>query len=88
MIKILSPPKIEDLYHLIAAVDNYPTTARNLVALAEEQNFPEEVIDFYSKFLPDETFVDTDDLLTRTEQVEMMELQAAPVEDFLADEED
>lgn len=67
---------------------DFPVMSRDLVELAEENDFPEEVIEFYSRFLRDEPFFKAEDLHTRTEQVLILEHQDAPAENMVANEED
>ena len=81
-------PMLTDLHHLIDEVPDYPITAGQLVGLAEEKPSPQAVIDFYKSFPKDEIFEDKFDLLARTDQVETLHHQSAPLEEMHAPEED
>ncbi len=81
-------PSLTDLHALIAKVSNYPITAKQLVELAAQNQLPKAVIDFYRAFPADEVFKDKEDLLARTESVEMLRHQSAPREEMHAPEED
>lgn len=73
MILLNSQPTLTDLEALISRVPTFPFSVKQLIHLAREEHFPEEVINFYKTFPKDETFDDAEDLIARTEQVEMMQ---------------
>ena len=73
MIILNSQPTLTDLEALISKVPSFPFSVKQLIRLAREAHFPEEVINFYKTFPKDEVFEDAEDLIARTEQVEMMQ---------------
>ena len=81
-------PLLTDLHALIAKVPNFPISVKKLVELAKQMKSPRAVIDFYSAFPEDEIFEDKDDLISRTDSVEMLHHQTAPQEEMHAPEED
>lgn len=81
-------PLLTDLHALIDKVTSFPISAKQLVDFAAQAGAPKAVIDFYSAFPPDERFSDKDDLIARTESVEIMHHQTAPPEDMHTPEED
>ena len=88
MILLEEQPTLTDLHSLINKVPAYPITIKQLIDLAEQNHMPRPVVDFYRAFPEDETFEDKDDLLSRTESVEMLHHQTAPAEEMHAPEED
>ncbi|HLG90928.1 MAG TPA: hypothetical protein VI336_02090 [Candidatus Saccharimonadales bacterium] len=81
-------PTLTDLHTLISKVPGYPITAKRVVELAEKQKTPKPVVDFYRAFPKSEIFEDKDDLLSRTENLEILHHQTAPREEMHAPEED
>lgn len=73
MILLQSQPTLTDLEALIAKVPAFPFSIKQMIKLAFEEHFPEEVISFLKTFPADEIFDDTDDLAARFEQVEMLQ---------------
>ncbi|OVE78973.1 hypothetical protein BVY00_01575 [bacterium G20] len=73
MILLHSQPTLTDLEALAAKVPTFPFSVKQLINLAREEHFPEEVINFYKAFPKDEVFEDIEDLIARTEQVEIMQ---------------
>lgn len=73
MILLNSQPTLSDLEALISKVPIFPFSIKQLIELAREEHFSEEVINFYKTFPKDEVFEDAEDLIARTEQVEMMQ---------------
>lgn len=65
-------PSLSDIEALVTQVPLFPYSVKQLIDLAREEHFPEEVINFYKKFPKDEVFDDAEDLMIRTEQVQMM----------------
>lgn len=90
MAVLYSPPALADLEALGLKVPTFPFSLRQLIRLAREEHFPEEVINFYKSFPVDEVFEDADDLMARTEQVEIMMHEEAdqPFEYWSSSEED
>lgn len=72
MVLAHNQPRLSDIEALITRVPQFPYSVKQLIKLAREEHFPEEVISFYKSFPSDEVFEDFEDLATRTEQVEMM----------------
>ncbi|HEX5394998.1 MAG TPA: hypothetical protein VFW52_01440 [Candidatus Saccharimonadales bacterium] len=81
-------PHLTDLHRLIDAVPRYPVSVRQLVELGHKKRSPDAAIDFYKKFPADEVFEDKDDLLSRTESIDILRHQSAPREEMRAPEED
>lgn len=81
-------PSLTDLHALITKVPSYPISVKQLIDLANKSRTPKPVVDFYSAFPADEVFEDKEDLLDRTESVEMLRHQTAPKEEMYAPEED
>lgn len=88
MILLEEEPTLTDLHGLIATVPKYPITVRQLTALASEKQLPKAVIDFYQAFPENEIFEDKDDLISRTDSVEMLHHQTAPMEEMHDSESD
>ena len=84
MILLDNQPRLSDIQALIARVPNFPYSVKQLIKLASEEHFPEEVISFYKSFPSDEVFEDPEDLATRTEQVELMRHEEVrqPIDEF------
>lgn len=87
---ILNQPAIADIEALVTRIPRFPFSVRQLIRLAREHHFTEEVINFFKIFPSDEVFEDADDLITRVEQVEMMREEEAhqPQDSWLVPEED
>jgi len=81
-------PKLTDLYALIKTVSRYPITVKQLIDVAKKENSPKAVLDFYRAFPESEVFEDQDDLVARTENLEILHHQTAPKEEMHAPEED
>ena len=81
-------PLLTDLHGVIDAVPRFPITVRQLVELARRKNAPGAAVDFYKSFPDDGVFEDKDDLLSRTESIEILRHQSAPREEMRAPEED
>lgn len=88
MLALDNQPHLSELRSLIDKVPTYPITAGGLVKLAISEGSAKEIVDFYRAFPPDEIFNDKDDLLARTEAVEILHHQEAPAEKLRAPEED
>jgi hypothetical protein len=69
-------------------VPRFPITVKHLVELARRKNAADAAVDFYRSFPDDGIFEDKDDLLARTESVEILRHQSAPREEMRAPEED
>lgn len=88
MLILQDQPTLTDLHHIIDKVDQYPTTAEDIVELAKEKGAPRSVIDFYLSFRPDMVFEDQFRLLEITDEVEMLHHQTSPQEGLRVPEED
>lgn len=84
MILLRNQPTLSDIEALIKRVPHFPYSVKQLLRLAQEEHFPESVISFYKTFPSDEVFEDPEDLMARTEQVELMrdEERQRPLEEF------
>ncbi|MBI4033602.1 hypothetical protein HY379_01250 [Candidatus Saccharibacteria bacterium] len=81
-------PSLTELHGLIGKIADYPISVKQLVELAKREKSSKAVVDFYNAFPEDEIFSDQDDLISRTESVEMLHHQTAPREEMHAPEED
>ena len=81
-------PSLTDLFTLINKVPKFPISVKKLNDLAKKESSPKAVIDFYNAFPDEEVFEDKDDLISRTESIEMLRHQTAPMEEMHAPEED
>ena len=81
-------PSLTDLHALISKVPGYPISVKQLVELANKKSSPKAVVDFYKTFPEDEVFEDKDDLISRTDSVEMLHHETAPQEEMHSPEED
>lgn len=81
-------PTLTELHSLISKVSSYPIAANRLVNLAQRKGMSNAVVNFYKDFPQDEIFDDEDDLLSRTENLEILHHQTAPKEEMHAPEED
>ena len=81
-------PSITDLYTLINKVPKFPISVKKLTDIAKKEKTPKAVVDFYRAFPEDGVFDDKDDLISRTESIEILHHQTAPQEEMHAPEED
>lgn len=72
MILLYNQPTLSDIQALTKRISHFPFSVKQLIQLARQEHFPESVIRFYKTFPPDEIFEDAEDLMARTEQVELM----------------
>lgn len=72
MVGIKNPPALAEIEQLALRVPHFPYSVKQLIRLAEHEGFSEDLIDFYRTFPAYEVFEDADDLITRTEQVEIL----------------
>ncbi|HSX17925.1 MAG TPA: hypothetical protein VLE51_01035 [Candidatus Saccharimonadales bacterium] len=86
MILLEDQPTLTDLHSLITKVPSYPITVKQLTDLALQKRAPKTVLDFYHAFPDDQVFEDKDDLLSRTDNVEMLQHHTGPVEEMYAAE--
>ena len=78
-------PRLNELHAIIAKVPAYPITAGQLAELAEREHAHDSVINFYRSFALDEIFDNQEDLLARSEHIEIMHREDQPME-VLSDE--
>jgi len=88
MILLTDQPKLTDLHNLINEIESFPVTASELIRTAIANNYPHEVITFYSAFPPDIRFTSKDDLAGRTEALETLMTENPPIEDNIHGAED
>ncbi len=86
MILLENQASLVDLHSLIDKVKSYPITAAELIELAKASGAPKEVIRFYKAFPKDQVFGSKEDLITRTENLEIMHRENPPPEILLAPE--
>jgi hypothetical protein len=65
-------PSLNQLNNLIRRVPAYPISVSSLLEIAKLSKQPKEVVDFYQSFNHDQIFEDSDELQSRSEQVEIM----------------
>ena len=70
-------PPLNDLYKLINKVPRYPLSNKQLVAFASKIKAPKEVIDFYRTFNDYRIYEDKDELVSLSEQVDLMRKEEA-----------
>lgn len=82
-------PRMRELNALIDKVPDYPVAAAELVDIATDYHLDHSALEFYEAFPADETFTSKEDLITRTEQVMLMNEETdQPAELWHAPEED
>lgn len=81
---------LDELHGFAGTVRTFPVSVRQLLVLAHRTKAPRSVINFYQTFDGDHVFNDKDDLISRTEQVEILrqESDEMPPEEERAPEED
>jgi len=88
MILLETQPRLTELHSLIAKVPSYPITVSQLIDLAARTRASKSVVEFYKAFPEDEIFSDRDDLITRTEQIDLLEMEDQPEENDIRGAED
>ncbi|MDB5160749.1 MAG: hypothetical protein JWO96_129 [Candidatus Saccharibacteria bacterium] len=88
MILLATHPQLSDLHRLIDEIPRYPISAHKLRVVARRKKFAPEVIDFYKLFPGDQVFKNKDDIIARTEVVEIMQTENPPAEDVVHGSED
>jgi len=88
MILTESQPRLADVYRLAEQVPRYPVSVKILLDLARQKRMNRKVINFYEAFPQDEVFADKDDVIGRTEAVEIMQNEDPPQEDEVRGAED
>lgn len=85
---ITANPSINDLLSFIRKVPRYPISAKDVAQLAKDKGADSEVVEFYESFPDRAVFDDKDDLVTRTESIEVMARDDQPREFLTSPEED
>lgn len=73
-------PPINQIKDFIKHVRSYPVSVKQLLELAADTKASKEIKDFYGSFPDDQTFDDQEDLLARSEQVEILRSMDMPQE--------
>lgn len=68
----VAKPPLNELYDFISQVNAYPISVQQLLELAQNLKAPRPVIDFYQSFGRSLVFRDKDELIGRSEQVDIM----------------
>lgn len=87
MITMSAQPSLGQLYAFINKVPAYPLSIQRLIRFADQTGAPKEVLNFYSLFARDQIFDDKDDLVGRSEQIQIMRSEDMPMEKEVAPEE-
>jgi len=82
------PIRNTDLKYLVNAVPRYPISVKSLIDLAHRKKLSRDIINFYRAFPDSATFDDADDIVARTEQVDMLRHEDPPLEDIVRGAED
>lgn len=85
---IAASPRLDDLMSFIRKVPNFPISAGDVARIAKDGGADSEVVKFYQAFPDNAVFDDQDDLLVRTESIEIMNRDEQPKEILTAPEED
>jgi hypothetical protein len=87
---LVARPALSELYDFIDKVDIYPISVTQVIDLARRVRAPKPVTDFYKSFGRGQVFSDQEDLLSRSEQVEIMrqEERDMPKDDLSVPQED
>lgn len=83
-----SNPELNDLLKFIKKVPRYPISAGEVTQYAKEKGAHDDVINFYRSFPDHEIFSDKEDLVVRSESIEIMQRDEQPREFYRAPEED
>lgn len=75
MVVVSELPSVKELDNFAESVESFPVHAKELADLAVAEGFNRRVIDFYRSFPQDQLFTDKDDLVGRSEQVQMMSVE-------------
>lgn len=77
-----SQPSLAALHELSTKVPHFPISAQQMVELAIRERAGKPVIDFYRAFPEDELFSSKDELLTRSEQINILNNEDGPAENL------
>ncbi|HEV2412436.1 MAG TPA: hypothetical protein VGS28_01365 [Candidatus Saccharimonadales bacterium] len=70
------PQNLDSLHQFIQRIKQYPVTAREIVELAINEQADPIVVNFYRAFRDDEAFDSQDELIIRSEQIQLMDAAA------------
>lgn len=85
---ITANPSINDLLLFIRKIPKYPISAKDVAQLAKDKGADSEVVEFYESFPDRAVFDNKEDLVTRTESIEVMARDDQPHEILTSPEED
>ena len=88
MIALSNQLRATDLTHLVNAVPKYPISVKSLINIASRKKLSNQIIDFYRIFPDSVMFDDADDIVARTEQVDILRNEQQPAEDIVRGAED
>lgn len=78
----------KEIKSLASAVSQYPISVKSLINLANRKKLSDDVINFYRVFPDTAVFDDADDIVARTEQVNILRNEQQPLEDIVRGAED
>jgi len=70
------PQNLDSLHQFIQRVEQYPITAKEIVELAIKEQVDPMIINFYRAFHKDEAFQNQEELVVRSEQIQLMDSAA------------
>ena len=88
MIAATNQLQTNDIKYLLNSVPKYPVSVKRIIHIASRNKLSSEVINFYRAFPDSAVFEDEDDMVARTEQVELLRSEQQPNEDVVRGAED
>ena len=88
MVSAIHQVRLSDIDSLVKHVPRYPISVNRLLELARQRRINRAVISFYKAFPESAVFVDKDDILSRSEAVDIMQREDQPLEDEVRGAED
>lgn len=88
MIAATNQLQTNDIKYLLNSVPKYPVSVKKIIHIASRNKLSSEVINFYRAFPDSAVFEDEDDIVARTEQVELLRSEQQPNEDVVRGAED
>lgn len=88
MIAATNQLQTNDIKYLLNSVPKYPVSVKKIIHIASRNKLSSEVINFYRAFPDSAVFEDEDDMVARTEQVELLRSEQQPNEDVVRGAED
>ena len=73
----LITPRLDELYGFIDRVKEYPMPVDRLVNIARRSGAPSDIVGFYKSFDPAVVFANKEELVSRSEQVDIMREESA-----------